>query len=225
MSRRRDPVNDDVVAGAYPFLGYDAVGLGNQDLINGIKFFKNKMNGKLPFVSCNIDFKDDDIKIDKYRIVETTDGIRVGVTAVNYSTDFRHLYRTNTIKEDEIEVSKAFDELRPVLKELRKRSDLIVVLANLNEAATARLLDDVDGYDMVVGGNNMTSYKFARIVNNKIHVQPGRDGEKIGKSVFKINDDGDVEFSGYELIKVHARKGGYKRNEEIDKIIIELKNK
>jgi 2',3'-cyclic-nucleotide 2'-phosphodiesterase (5'-nucleotidase family) len=45
--------DDDIVAGIYPHLGYDAICPGDQEFINGMNFYKNKINGKLPIVSTN----------------------------------------------------------------------------------------------------------------------------------------------------------------------------
>ncbi len=225
LSRRATPQDDDIVSAVYPHMGYDAVGIGHQEFINGIGYFKKNLNGKLPFVSSNLTFQDEDIVFEKYRIITTASGIRVGVTSVNYNTSFRYLMRTDAVKEDEIIVGRAFDELRPVLNDLKEVSDIIVVMAHLNHEAIVRLLDEVDGYDIVIGGNNLPHFKYARKVNGKIQVQNGRDGERIGKAVFNRDMTGKMKFESYELIEILARARGYARDKKIDKLIIEQENR
>ena len=151
--------------------------------------------------------------------------MRVGVTSVNYNTSFRYLMRMDTVKEEEIIVGRAFDELRPVLREMKKNSDIIVVMAHLNHESIVRLIDDVDGYDLVIGGNNLPAFKYSRKINGKIQVQNGRDGEKIGKVVFNTDDSGNMKFESYELINILARRGGYARDKMIDELIIETENR
>lgn len=212
--------DDEIVAGVYPFMGYDAVGMGDQEFVNGMGFFKNNISGKLPLTSSNMEFGDKDIKVDKYRIILLKNGVKVGVTGVNFATDFNYLMRSNTLKEKEIIVDKAFDNLKKSLAELKGKCDLIVVLANLNQEGLVKLLDNVDGYDLVIGGNNGEEYKYARRIENKIQVQNGRDGEKIGKAVYELNDGAKPKFLSYELIKINAKK--IKREAKIEKIIKDL---
>lgn len=225
MSRRPTPSDDDIVSAVYPNLGYDAVCIGHQEFINGMDYFKNNLYGKLPFVSANLLFDDEEMNVEKYRIIETKNGIKIGVTGVNYINNFKYLYRMDAVTEKDIIIGRAFDELRPVLKELNEKSDIVIVLAQLSEEALVKLIDDVDGFDLVIGGNNLTEFKYARNINGKIHVQNGRDGEKIGNVVFKHNADGKLEFETYELIKILARNNGYARDEAIDKIIIDMESR
>lgn len=225
LSRRPTPSDDDIVSSVYPKMGYDAVCIGHQEFINGLEYFKKNLYGKLPFVSANILFDDEDINVEKYRIIETKGGIKVGVTGVNYINTFKYLFRMDALSEKDLIIGAAFDELRHVLKELDQKSDIIVVLAQLNEEAIVRLLDDVDGYDLVIGGNNLPEFKYARKINGKIQVQNGRDGEKIGKVVYTKDSSGKMEFDNYELIKISARNNGYVRDEEIDNIIIKMESR
>ncbi len=217
----RSSINDDeIVSAVYPEMGYDACAIGDQELINGIGFFKSKLNGRIRFVSSNLEFTDKTIIVDKYRIIETPNGVKVGVTAVNYNTNFKNLMRIGTIKEDDISVALAFDNLKQVLSELKNKCDITVVIAQLNNEGTIKLLDNVEGYDLVIAGNSPEEFRYARKVENKIHVQSGKDGEKIGKVIYNISVGKQPEFIGYELIKVLSRK--YARNKKIDAIIVEL---
>ncbi|MBU4486991.1 MAG: hypothetical protein KKD38_08690 [Candidatus Delongbacteria bacterium] len=212
--------DDEIVAGVYQYLGYDAVAVGDQELINGISFFKNNLSSKLPVISSNLEFSDKDIKIEKYKIIETKNGIKIGVTAVNFNTNFRYLMRTDIISESDIIVDKAFDNLKNTLADLKTKANIVVILAHLDEEGIVKLLDFVDDYDLVIGGNNGQEFKYARKVENKIFVQNGKDGEKIGKVVYGINSDGKAQFENYELIKIFAKK--LKRNDEIEKIISDM---
>ncbi|MBN2858492.1 MAG: hypothetical protein JXN63_08840, partial [Candidatus Delongbacteria bacterium] len=123
------------MSAVYPEMGYDAVCIGHQEFINGMNYFKKNLYGKLPFVSANLMFDDKDMNIEKYKIIETRDGIKVGVTGVNYINTFKYLFRMDALNEKDIIIGTAFDELRPVLKELNEKSDIVVVLAQLSEEA------------------------------------------------------------------------------------------
>ena len=222
LSLRASMNDDEIVAAVYPEMGYDALAVGDQEFVNGLNFFKTNLSGKLNFISSNLGFSDSGIKIDRFRIITTQNGTKVGVTAVNFNTDLMNLIRKGVIGENDITVGKAFENLRSVLSEMKDNADIIVVMAQLNEYGLTKLIDDVDGYDLVIGGNNREEFKFARKIENKVHVQSGRDGEKIGKVTYSVVPGKEAVFENYELIKVLTLK--YVRNEKIEKMIRELEN-
>ena len=211
---------DDIVAGIYPSMGYDAVCPGNQEFTNGMNYYKNNINGKLPFVSSNLKFKDKELKIDEYKVITLKNGLKIGVTGINYNTCFRYLIKSEAIKVDDIIVAKAFDKLRETLKILNAKSDIVVVMAHLNQEGIVKILDHVKGYDLLIGGHNGYEFYYPRLVDGKVYVRNGRDGEKIGKVVFDIDAKGNKKFISYELIKVLSDK--YIRSEKIEKIIKKL---
>jgi 2',3'-cyclic-nucleotide 2'-phosphodiesterase (5'-nucleotidase family) len=222
LSMRASINDDEIVAAVYPEMEYDALAVGDQEFVNGLNFFKTNLSGKLNFISSNLEFSDSGIKIEKYRVFTAPNGIRVGVTAVNFNTDLMYLTRKGVIEENDIKVGKAFENLKSVLSEMKNKADIILIMAQLNEYGLTRLIDEVDGYDLVIAGNNREEFKFARKIENKVHVQSGRDGEKIGKVTYYVGQDKKAVFKNYELIKVLAQK--YERNEKIENIIRELEN-
>ena len=46
-----------------------------------------------------------------------------------------------------------------------------------------KMLDHVKGYDLLIGGHNGYEFYYPRLVDGKVYVRNGRDGEKIGKVV------------------------------------------
>ncbi|MBN2789223.1 MAG: hypothetical protein JXR69_03460 [Candidatus Delongbacteria bacterium] len=212
--------DDDIVAEIYPNLGYDAICPGDQEFINGMNFYKNKLSSKLPFVSTNLSFMNKDLKMDEYKIITLDNGIKIGVTGVNFNTGFRYLIKTETIADGDIIVDKAFDKLRNTLDKLRKESDIVVILAHLNREGIVKTLDHVEGYDLLIGGHNDYEFYYPRLVDTKVYVQNGSDGEKVGKVVFDVDKTGKKKFVSYELIKVLGAK--YIREENIEKLIREL---
>ena len=212
--------DDDIVAEVYQHLGYDVICPGDQEFINGMNFYKNKLNGKLPFVSTNLSFTDKDLSIEEFKIITLENGIKIGITGVNFNTGFRYLIRSEAISEGDVIVEKAFDKLRQTLKTLNEKSDIVVILAHLNREGMVKVLDHVSGYDLLIGGHNDVEFYYPRLVDGKVYVQNGNDGEKIGKVIFDIDEQGKKKFKSYELIKILCDK--FIREENIEKMIREL---
>lgn len=207
---------DDMVAEIYPKLGYDAVCLGDQELIAGTFFYKEKLANKLPFVSCNTTFRDSTINPAEYKIFELKNGLRVGVTGLNYYSGFVPLVSNKNIQRDEILVDKAADMLKKSLDKMKGKCDIVVLLAHLNQEGIAKILDHTDGYQVLIGGHNNPEYIYPRLVKDKIHVQPGYGGDSMGKLSLVV-EDGKVISHTYSQVKILSDL--YEKNPEINEII------
>lgn len=214
---------DLIVAKAYAKMPYHAIGIGDQEFINGMDFFYENLYNKLPLISCNLFFHDSTKTVEKYKIIELPNKIKVGITSVNYASGFRYLALTKeiSVKDGEILINRALSSLRETVKELRKKSDIVVVMGHLNEEGKVKLLDNCGGYDLFIGGNGGWEFKLPRLIENKIFVQNGTDGEKIGKIDFEMKDNKIVDYS-YKLLKVKSKT--LKRDKVINDIIKKYEN-
>ena len=221
--------NNTVVSTVYPHLGYDAIAIGDQEFVEGIDFFKKSLLGKLPFVSSNfrfnpelkIEYKDN---IKKYRTFELDNGIKIGVTALNFNSGFTYLVRNKTISDGDIFVEMAFKSLRNTIKELREKEkvDYVVLISHLKIEGINKLLDKVDGYDLLIGGHNLEEFKNARQINNIVWVQNGTDGEIAGRVelIFDGKKNNSLKSYKYYLDEIDVER--YVRDPKIDAIIKEF---
>ena len=207
---------DDMVAEIYPLLGYDAVCVGDQELIAGTFFYQEKLAKKLPMVSCNLTFKDSTLNPAPYRIFEVKNGLKVGVTGLNYFSGFVPLVSNKNIGKDEVMVDKAADMLKKTLAKMKDKCDVVILLAHLNQEGIAKILDHTDGYQVLIGGHNNPEYIYPRLVKDKIHLQPGYNGDALGKLTLTI-DNGKVVSHTYRQEKVLSDL--YEKNEQVNEII------
>lgn len=207
---------DEMVAEIYPLLGYDAVSVGDQELIAGTAFYKERLAKKLPFVSCNVTFRDTSMNPAEYKIFEVKNGLKIGVTGLNYYSGFVPLVSNKNILRDEIQVDRAADMLKKTLEKMQGKCDLIVLLCHLNQEGIAKILDHTDGYNVLIGGHNNPEYIYPRLVKDKIHVQPGYGGETMGKLSLVI-EDGKIISHTYSQIKILS--DFYEKNKQVDDII------
>jgi len=221
--------NNTIVSTIYPLLGYDAVAIGDQEFVEGIDFFKKNLLEKLPFVSTNfrfnpelnIEYKD---KIKKYRTFKLDNGIKIGVTALNFNSGFTYLVNNKTISDGDIFVEMAFKSLRNTIKELKEKEqvDYIILISHLKIEGLNKLLDKVDGYDLLIGGHNLDEFKNAREINDIVWVQNGTDGEIAGRVelIFDDKKNNSLKSYKYYLDEIDVEK--YVRDPKIDAIIKEF---
>ena len=218
--------NNTVVSTVYPHLGYDAIAIGDQEFVEGIDFFKKNLLGKLPFVSSNfrfnpelkIDYKE---KIKKYRTFKLQNGIKIGVTSLNFNSGFTYLVKNKTIADGDIFVEMAFKSLRNTIKELKEKEqvDYIILISHLKIEGLNKLLDKVDGYDLLIGGHNLDEFKNAREINDIVWVQNGTDGEIAGRVelIFDDKKNNSLKSYKYYLDEIDVEK--YVRDPKIEAII------
>lgn len=213
---------DIIVAKCYEKLNYDAIGIGDQEFIAGRDFFDKYLLNKLPLISANLAFSDDknSSKIKKEKIFQMKNGLKVGVTSVNFFTGFRYLVLSNTIKENLLDIGSAIKGLRSSIKRMKEQNvDLIIVLGHLSVDGTAKLLDSSSGYNLFIGGHNSVEYKHERLIEDKILVQNGNDGENVGVVDFVIENKKVISHK-YKLVPIDENV--YIKDAKMDKFILDM---
>ncbi len=107
---------------------YDAIGIGDQELVNGVEFL-DKLVGKLPLISANLKVKGfiSDQKFKPYEIKEVG-GLRLALVSLLSSNVFKY-FQDKKLKS-KLQVSPALETLASVRKELVGKADQIVLLTH-----------------------------------------------------------------------------------------------
>ena len=219
-----------IVSTVYPMLGYDAIAIGDQEFIEGIDFFKKYLLNKLPFVSSNFRFNPElninyKTKIKPYRTFQLKNGIKIGVTSLNFNSGFKYLVQNKTIKDGDIYVEKAFKSLRGNIKSLREveKVDYVILLSHLKIDGINKLVDKVKGYDLLIGGHNLDEFELAREINDIVWVQNGTDGEIAGR-VELYFDKKNRSLKSYKYYLDEIDVEIYDRDKTIDNVIKEFED-
>jgi 5'-nucleotidase/UDP-sugar diphosphatase len=106
-------------------------------------------------VSANVRPASGDRLFDRDHII-TVGGLRVGVTGVTGSGALLAPRRADNLQAEVAKwtVDDPLTALRPVLQDLRKKSDVVVLLAHLSIEEGRPLLEQLDEVDVVILGHN-----------------------------------------------------------------------
>ncbi|MFO7654266.1 MAG: multiheme c-type cytochrome [Candidatus Krumholzibacteriia bacterium] len=158
--------------------GYDAVGVGEQDLNYGLPFLQRAMEEYgIPFTTANVRDADGNLVAPEYRVVERG-GVRVGIVSV---ADPAQRIITMTAQDASFTVDDPATALNRVLPRLREEADTIVLLAHLGDAGTEQIIREVDGIDLAVVGHSYRPIRTERVINRTILVNAAHEGQHVGR--------------------------------------------
>lgn len=181
-------------------MGYDAISLGDKDLVYGNRFVLDLKN--IPWISSNIDFNQEDI-IPKARIKRYHDGLKVAILAVSDPDLFYDLKKHAGIKIEDPKTT--IDKFLPQLRQSEK-PDLIVLLAHMRRESALKFLD-INGIDIVINGHIETETDVIDMdsvqAGGRIFVQPGPKGQKLGELRVAIDNQGQKSYK-QKMVKLDS---------------------
>ncbi len=194
FSVRENKILADYVLKMMSIINYDAVAIGDQELIMGVDFFEKNIK-RLPFISANI-LRCDGIKCwniaESYKIKEVG-GIKVAVLGIIDPGVFI-LFPKHKIEG--LEFREHIEIIESTIKYLRQKADIIILLSHSGDAEDRRIAEVIPGIDLIVGGHSQTFHKEPLKVGNTLIVQTGRNGHRVGKLTLKL--DKNKKIKSYE---------------------------
>jgi 5'-nucleotidase/UDP-sugar diphosphatase len=161
---------------AYELMKYDAWTPGDQDFVEGIGFFKNRMM-TLPMTMVSANLRIDEKRADPLWTEKVAGGIRFGITGVISRKTIRFLPDSiqNRLEPEEISTS-----LGPVLAKLDADDDFIILLSHGGVDHDRELAAHFPQIGLIIGGHSQTIIRDPEKVNNALIVQAGEGGNRTG---------------------------------------------
>ena len=186
--------------------GYDAIGLGEQDLNHGLEFLRKMMDDyQLPFTNANVrDASTGDLILPDAIIVERG-GVRFGIVSV---LDPKMPLDAQNGQAPAFRVDDPVSTLREIVPALRESCDSIILLSHLGDAGTDDVLRQVPGIDVAVVGHTYTSYKTERIVADTVVLAAAYEGRFIGRADLQLDvENGKVMAVEIRITSLDAQIG------------------
>ncbi len=183
-------------------LGYEIFGVGERDLNYGLDFLRD-VEKQYGFVFTNANLRNGDtneLLFPPY-VVRKKAGLRIGVISV-LSPSFRVV--SMTAQTDNFTTDSPRDALEKYLPELRKKADLIILLAQVGTQELRQLLLDLgedSGIDVCVEGHAPRQYRRVNKVGNVLLVAANNQGKYAGQLDMLITKDGQVKDA---VVTIHG---------------------
>ncbi|WP_280770705.1 bifunctional metallophosphatase/5'-nucleotidase [Salipaludibacillus daqingensis] len=180
-------------------MGLDAMAIGNHEFDYGQDAFAaREAESEFDWLSANMEVVDPEVPIQQpepYEIYEI-DGVDVGVFSLTQNPPATRLSGIAGIEfYDYVETAEQYAYLKD-------ETDILIALTHIGNSADKNLAENVDFFDVIIGGHSHSRIFEADIVNGTPVVQAGSDASFVGH--FNLEFDGtDVTFNDYYLQDVN----------------------
>jgi hypothetical protein len=160
--------------------GYDAIGLGDDDLNYGIDFLKQVMSDySLPFTSANVyEVSTGELLLPEY-IKINRGGITFGICSV---LDPELTITTMGKVESPVEVKDPVATLRELMPRMRDDGvESLILFCHMGDQKTEALLKEVAGIDICLVGNSKRPFSSERVVGKTCLISGSFEGRYIGQ--------------------------------------------
>lgn len=168
-----------LIIGSFNLMGYDALGIGDDDLTLGKEFLLEiSKKAEFPFLSSNtFDEASEKLLFQPYLIKEIN-GLRIGIFSL-LSPDF--FLGQSDPRRKGIVVRPPVEVAQNMVKELQPKTDLIILLSHLGYPKDVELAQIVLGIHLIVGSHTGLNLINPHIIKNTIILQTPPRGMSAGR--------------------------------------------
>ena len=162
---------------AMQLLGYDAATIGEREFNYGYKLFLNQAaKRKLQIVQANLRDKASGKLLFKPYLITTKQGYKVAMVGLMSRTIPLGAAQDSTIVDDPLVVAQK------LIPELRKKAQIVVLLAHMGRVDAEDLATQVPGIDVLVVGHHPGTVLTSRKMSNTVSVASGEQGQNVGET-------------------------------------------
>ncbi|MCM2676743.1 5'-nucleotidase C-terminal domain-containing protein [Alkalicoccobacillus plakortidis] len=158
--------------------GVDAFTIGNHEFDFGQEAFSENMAlSEFPWLAANMDVGDTDVEQTKPYEIFDVNGLSVAIFSITQAPPATAPANTVGLEFDGnyAEVAKSYQT------ELEEQADVIVALTHVGFDYDRRLAEQVDYFDVIIGGHSHTTLNAPNVVNGTPIVQTGSNLNNVGK--------------------------------------------
>jgi 2',3'-cyclic-nucleotide 2'-phosphodiesterase (5'-nucleotidase family) len=163
-----------VIIESLNIMGYDAIGVGDDDLTLGKEFlFEISKKSSVPILSSNLIDEGSGKPIFQTHLLKEMNGLRIGIFSLLSPDVF--LGPTDPRRKG-ISLLPPVEVAQNLVKELQPRTDVIILLSHMGYPKDMELAQAVSGIHLIVGSHTGMNLTYPPVVKNTIILQSGSKG-------------------------------------------------
>src|SRR5512136_1437793 len=171
----------------FNLLGYDALGIGDDDLSLGKDFLVDlSKRAGFPFISSNLVDQETGQALFPTYVIQETGGLRIGIFSLLSPNFFSNESDSRT---KGIALRDPLEEAKSILSKIRPQAGLVVLLSHLGYMADIELAEILPGIDVILGGHSGRSLSYPMRIRDTIIVQVGSKGLHVGELRVQLVSD------------------------------------
>lgn len=177
-------------------MGYDAVGIGDDDLNLGKEFLlEMSRRARFPFLSSNIIDESTGKPLVQASLIKNIEGLRIGIFSL-LSTD--SFLNPHDPRKKGLIFRSPTETAHHMVRELQTKTDLIILLSHLGYPRDVELAQTVRGIHLIVGGHSGINLSYPPTLNNTLIVQMAPKGMYGGRLDFLFQENEPHFFNASE---------------------------
>ena len=206
------PVKLKFVAEAASHMGYDAIGVGDQEFRGGYDRLRELATQyQLPLLSENLRDPNGG-RIAPGHVIKDLAGIKVGIFSV--VGDQWYVFDKDAFPEG-IKIEPTREAIAKVLAELEGKVDFIVLLSHQDRSIDRKVAREFPQINLIVGGHDEKMITRPIRVGRTLILNAGVAGDYVGIVRLAIDTSGDVRIMAHEF---GAASGTVPKNEKLEEI-------
>lgn len=184
FKRYRKPIADDEVealtasAGliieCFNLMSYDALGVGDDELSLGKDvLFRLSCQATFPFISSNLINASTGKPLFAPSLIKERGGLKIGIFSLLSPAFFDG---SSDPRLKGLILQSPFETAERMVRQLRKKTDVIVLLSHLGLAKDIELAQSISGIDVIIGGHSGVHIGTPSPVNNTIILHTAGNG-------------------------------------------------
>jgi len=159
---------------SFNLMGYDAIGMGDDDLTLGKEFLLEiSKKANFPFLSSNLFDEASGKNLFQLSLIKEIHGIRVGIFSL-FSPDL--FTNPSDPRRKGLNIRPPSEVAHAMVKDLKPKTDLIILLSHLGYAKDLELAQSVEGINIIVGGHTGINLVYPLVIKNTIILQSASRG-------------------------------------------------
>ncbi len=166
-------------------IGYNAMAAGNHEFdISQAVMQERRKDAAFPLLSANIYVKATGKRLlEPYAVVKLPNKQKVAIVGLTTLETPTAVMPANVA---DLEFRAPAAELQGLMKELRKKADLVIVLSHMGLPEDEKLAQAVTGIDLIIGGHSHTYMEAVEMVNGVPIFQAFTGGAFVGRVDLKV---------------------------------------
>jgi 5'-nucleotidase len=176
-----------LIVESFNLIGADAMGIGDDDLTLGKEFLLEiSKKASFPFLCSNLVDDASGKNLFRSSLIKELNGLRIGMFSL-LSPDF--FTGPSDPRKKGLSIRSPVESAQAMVRELKPKTDLIILLSHLGYAKDMELAQTVQGIHVIVGGHNGMNLPYPPSLNTII-LQTGPRGMFAGRlDLFFYNNE------------------------------------
>jgi 2',3'-cyclic-nucleotide 2'-phosphodiesterase (5'-nucleotidase family) len=178
---------------SFNLMGYDAVGIGDDDLTLGKEFLLEiSKKANFPFLSSNLFDEASGKNLFQLSLIKQVHGLRVGIFSLLSPDAFTN---SSDPRRKGLNIRPPIEVANAMVKELKPKADLVILLSHLGYAKDLELAQSVQGINMIVGGHTGINLVYPLLIKNTIILQTASRGMFAARLELLFHNDEPVFYN------------------------------